>query len=128
MRQPISRSRSPAETGGARNFTKGGVSSGTLILKGTNTYTGTTTINAGTLLVGSTGLGAGAVTVVSGATLGPESGATISRAISINGIGVGNFGEGALRGSPAQALQKTERAGNPWGMAASERLALSSCV
>jgi Fe-S oxidoreductase len=33
------------------------------------------------------------------------------------------IGEGALRGSPAQALQKTERAGNPWGMAASERLA-----
>ena len=33
------------------------------------------------------------------------------------------IGEGALRGSPAQALQKTERAGNPWGMAASDRLA-----
>ncbi len=33
------------------------------------------------------------------------------------------IGEGGLRGSPAQALQKTERAGNPWGMAASERLA-----
>jgi Fe-S oxidoreductase len=33
------------------------------------------------------------------------------------------IGEGALRGSPAQALQKTERAGNPWGMPASERLA-----
>jgi Fe-S oxidoreductase len=31
--------------------------------------------------------------------------------------------EGALRGSPAQSLQKTERAGNPWGMAASDRLA-----
>src|SRR6476620_10031581 len=33
------------------------------------------------------------------------------------------IGEGALRGSPAQALHKTGRAGNPWGMAASERLA-----
>jgi Fe-S oxidoreductase/nitrate reductase gamma subunit len=33
------------------------------------------------------------------------------------------IGEGALHGSPAQALQKTERAGNPWGMAASDRLA-----
>jgi Fe-S oxidoreductase/nitrate reductase gamma subunit len=31
--------------------------------------------------------------------------------------------EGALRGSPAQSLQKTERAGNPWGMAANDRLA-----
>lgn len=33
------------------------------------------------------------------------------------------IGEGALRGSPAQALQKTERAGNPWGIAAHDRLA-----
>jgi Fe-S oxidoreductase/nitrate reductase gamma subunit len=33
------------------------------------------------------------------------------------------IGEGALRGSPAQALQKTERTGNPWGMAPSDRLA-----
>jgi len=33
------------------------------------------------------------------------------------------IGEGSLRGSPAQSLQKTERSGNPWGMAASERLA-----
>jgi Fe-S oxidoreductase/nitrate reductase gamma subunit len=33
------------------------------------------------------------------------------------------IGEGALHGSPAQSLQKTERAGNPWGMAAGDRLA-----
>jgi Fe-S oxidoreductase len=33
------------------------------------------------------------------------------------------IGEGALRGSPATALQKTDRAGNPWGMNPSERLA-----
>jgi Fe-S oxidoreductase/nitrate reductase gamma subunit len=33
------------------------------------------------------------------------------------------IGEGALRGSPAQALQKTERAGNPWGMPPGDRLA-----
>jgi Fe-S oxidoreductase len=33
------------------------------------------------------------------------------------------IGEGALRGSPAVALQKTDRAGNPWGMAAIDRLA-----
>jgi len=42
---------------------------GTLILSGTNTYTGPTTVNAGTLRInGSTG--SGAVTVASGATLG----------------------------------------------------------
>jgi Fe-S oxidoreductase/nitrate reductase gamma subunit len=33
------------------------------------------------------------------------------------------IGEGALRGSPAVTLQKTERAGNPWGMAPADRLA-----
>jgi Fe-S oxidoreductase len=32
------------------------------------------------------------------------------------------IGEGALRGSPASALQKTDRAGNPWGMSAQERV------
>jgi Fe-S oxidoreductase/nitrate reductase gamma subunit len=32
------------------------------------------------------------------------------------------IGEGALRGSPATALQKTDRAGNPWGMSPSERM------
>jgi Fe-S oxidoreductase/nitrate reductase gamma subunit len=32
-------------------------------------------------------------------------------------------GEGALRGAPAAALQKTDRAGNPWGLPATERLA-----
>jgi Fe-S oxidoreductase/nitrate reductase gamma subunit len=33
------------------------------------------------------------------------------------------IGEGALRGSPAAALQKTDRAGNPWGLAPGERMA-----
>lgn len=33
------------------------------------------------------------------------------------------IGEGALRGSPATALQKTDRAGNPWGMSPKERMA-----
>lgn len=33
------------------------------------------------------------------------------------------IGEGALRGAPAAALQKTDRAGNPWGMSPGERMA-----
>ena len=33
------------------------------------------------------------------------------------------IGEGALRGSPAVALQKTDRAGNPWGLAPTDRMA-----
>jgi Fe-S oxidoreductase/nitrate reductase gamma subunit len=32
------------------------------------------------------------------------------------------IGEGSLRGSPAAALQKTDRSGNPWGMPPSDRL------
>ena len=36
------------------------------------------------------------------------------------------IGEGALRGAPAAALQKTGRAGNPWGLAPSERLTWSA--
>src|SRR5207244_12874481 len=31
--------------------------------------------------------------------------------------------DGQLRGSPAQALQKTGRTGNPWGMSAQDRMA-----
>jgi len=31
-------------------------------------------------------------------------------------------GEGALRGSPAASLQKTDRVGNPWGMAPGDRM------
>jgi Fe-S oxidoreductase len=33
------------------------------------------------------------------------------------------IGEGSLRGSPAIALQKTDRAGNPWGLAPTDRMA-----
>lgn len=33
------------------------------------------------------------------------------------------IGEGMLRGSPAASLQKTDRAGNPWGLAPGDRLA-----
>jgi Fe-S oxidoreductase/nitrate reductase gamma subunit len=33
------------------------------------------------------------------------------------------IGEGALRGSPAVALQKTDRVGNPWGLSPAERFA-----
>jgi Fe-S oxidoreductase/nitrate reductase gamma subunit len=33
------------------------------------------------------------------------------------------IGEGALRGSPAIALQKTDRAGNPWGLSPADRFA-----
>ena len=57
-----------ASSGGASSLVKSG-GSGTLVLAGANTYTGTTTISNGTLLANGS-LGSGAVTVRAGATLG----------------------------------------------------------
>jgi fibronectin-binding autotransporter adhesin len=56
---------------GTGNLVKSAPLAGTLTLTGTNTYAGTTTINAGTLLVnGNQSTANGAVSVASGATLG----------------------------------------------------------
>ena len=53
---------------GSGTLTQAGT--GTLILSGSNPYTGTTAVNGGTLLVNGTNSGTGAVTVASTATLG----------------------------------------------------------
>jgi autotransporter-associated beta strand protein len=62
---------------------------GTLVLTGTNAYSGGTTISLGTLLVNNmagSGTGSGSVTVASGATLGGNG--IISGAVTVNSGGV----------------------------------------
>ena len=71
--------------------------SGTVVLTGTNSYRGGTTVSSGTLSAASTdALGTNGATVDSGATLNVN-GVTIGNALSLSGTGVG--GAGALTGT-----------------------------
>jgi len=94
---------------GSRSLTK--TSAGTLVLAGTNTYTGTTTISVGTLKLGATGdatntplgtVAAGTTVSATGAAL-DLGGFTLgtAEALSITGTGVG--ATGALTNSGAAA-------------------------
>ena len=94
---------------GAGNVTLGSLSTNTLTLTGTNTYTGTTNVTAGTLQVGSAGAGTtgtGAVTVQSGATLigtGTVQGSTFTAASGSNvqaGDGTAQTNYGTLNFKP----------------------------
>ena len=86
-----------ASLGGVASLTK--TTSGTAILSGANTYTGTTTISAGVLNIQqATALGttAAGTTVASGAALQLQGGITVgAEALTLNGTGVAN--DGALR-------------------------------
>lgn len=66
-----------SESGGARNLTKGG--SGTLILSGANSYTGTTSVSAGTLtLTGNRTVASGIVTMGGTSTLNLQGNLTLA--------------------------------------------------
>jgi autotransporter-associated beta strand protein len=66
---------------------------GTVILAGTNTYGGGTTVASGTLEAeNNSALGSAAVTVDSGASLGIEQGITIANDITISGTGYNSQG------------------------------------
>lgn len=82
-----------AESGGSRSLTKNGA--GTLVVNGSNTYTGPTLINAGTLQLGSSNRlsDSSALTIASGATFDlNDFDETIG---SLAGAGTVDFGDGA---------------------------------
>ncbi len=83
-----------SQAGGAKDLTK--VGSGTLILSGTNTYTGTTAVNAGILEItnaASLGTGAGVTTVATGSTLRVNGSAlNVAEVVTLAGSGVSNLG------------------------------------
>lgn len=69
-------------SGGGSSITKTG--SGTMVMNGVSTYTGTTGVNVGTLLVNGQLSASSAVTVATGATLGGSG--TVSGATVLNGL------------------------------------------
>lgn len=98
---------------------------GALILSGSNSYSGGTTVSAGALLVANTGgsaTGTGIVTVAAGATLGGNG--TLSGAVTVNGRvspggdgllanhGIGVLKTGALTLTAASSGSVFELAGN----------------
>jgi len=91
---------------------------GTLVLGGTNTYTGNTTVRAGTLLINGSTASSSAVNVSSGATLGGNG--TAAGAVSISGtlapgnsIGSLNTGDLTLSSTGILGIELGRSGGTP---------------
>ena len=118
-----------ANLNGTGSFTKSG--SGTLILAGTNSYTGGTTVNGGTLLVHGM---VGTVTVASGGTLGGygyvgntsvASGGTIAAGASVGLLNVANLTLASGSAMTWQLNDATKIAGTGYDLIVASTLDLS---
>ena len=118
-----------ANLNGTGAFTKSGA--GILILGGTNSYTGGTTVNGGTLLVSGT---VGAITVASGGTLGGNgfvgntsvsSGGTIAAGASVGLLNVANLTLAAGSALTWQLNDSTKIAGVGYDLIVASNLDLS---
>ena len=118
-----------ANLNGTGAFTKSGA--GTLILGGTNSYTGGTTVNGGTLLVSGT---VGAITVASGGTLGGNgfvgntsvsSGGTIAAGASVGLLNVADLTLAAGSALTWQLNDSTKIAGVGYDLIVASNLDLS---
>lgn len=122
------------QSGGARTLTANG--SGTIVLGGTNTYSGTTTVNSSTTLVaaanGALGTTTGTTTVASGGTLGFQGNVNYSTAETVNVSGTGAGGRNGaidnLSGNNAFAGNVAMAAATTIGANAGSELTLNGIV
>ena len=88
----------PGPISGAGRLTKSG--SGTLVLSGSSSYAGTTTVSSGTLVVSGAITGTAGASVLGGATVVLASG----NALATRPLTVGSFGKAAVSGNTATTL------------------------
>ena len=88
----------PGPISGAGRLTKSG--SGTLVLSGSSSYAGTTTVSSGTLVVSGVISGTAGASVLGGATLVLASG----NALATRPLTVGSFGKAAVSGNTSASV------------------------